>query len=90
MSANNKDDNKLISGSLHRPCGIDLTAKENLSYGTVDEDCATSHHLKWDSLHANELGRIALNYHYYFINCYKTINALLLNIMFLHRWEDFS
>ena len=55
-------DNEMIPGVVHRSPGICLTAEENPGkpqLETVDEYSATSHSLKWRSLSANEIGKIA-------------------------------
>ena len=52
----------MIPGAVQRFYGTYLTAEktpENLTNDTLDEDYATSHHLKWGPLPLNEVGRIA-------------------------------
>jgi hypothetical protein len=52
----------MIPGAAHRPPGIYLAAGENTGkpqLGNLDEDCATSHRLKWDPFPSTEVGRIA-------------------------------
>ena len=49
QSANDKGDNEMILGAVHRSPGIYLTAEEipgKPQLGDVDEGCATSHCLK--------------------------------------------
>ena len=55
QSAIDKGDNKMIPGAAHVSPGICLTVARRQS----DEDSATSHPLKWDSLAPNDVGRIA-------------------------------
>ena len=49
LSANDKGDNEMIPGTVHISPAIYLTAEENLSQETFDEDCATSHYSKLGS-----------------------------------------
>ena len=64
-SANDKGDNEVKPGAVHRSPGICLTAEENPWKASArrpsDEGCATSHSLKWDTLFPHEVGRIAQN-----------------------------
>ena len=61
--ANDKGDNEMILGAVHRSPGICLTVKENPRKPQLGNSpmkgCATSHRLKWGPLHPNEVGRTA-------------------------------
>ena len=46
MSANDKGDNEMILGAVHRSPGIYRRAEEILTFETIDEGCVTSHNLK--------------------------------------------
>ena len=65
VTFNDKGDNEMIPGAVHRSSGIYLIAVENLRLETVDEGCATSHRLKWGPLLPNEVGRIAQYFLWY-------------------------
>ena len=57
--SNDKGDNEIIPGAVHRSLAFDLQLRkrlENLTYVTFD---ATSYRLKWGPLPPNEIGRIA-------------------------------
>ena len=61
--ANDKDDNAIILGAVHRFPGICLTAEENPRKRQLGDrltkGCVTSHCLKWGAFPQNEVGRIA-------------------------------
>ena len=58
--ANDKSDNEMIPGAVHRSPGICLQAEENLGKPQLgDRGCSTSHLLKWGPFSPNEVGRIA-------------------------------
>ena len=61
--ANNKCDNEMILGAVHRSSGIFLTAEENPRKPQLGDrqmkDCTTSPRLKWGPFHQNEVGTIA-------------------------------
>ena len=57
LSTNDKGDNKILLGTVHRSPGIYFTVEENLSWETVDEGCVTSHRLKWSPLPTNNFCR---------------------------------
>ena len=63
LVANDKGDNEMILGAVHRSPGICLTAEENPRKAQVGDHlirgCATSHRLKWGPFPPNEVGRIA-------------------------------
>ena len=54
QSVNDKGDNEMIPGAVHRSPGIYLTVRK-----PSDKGCATSYRLKWDPSPSNEIGRIA-------------------------------
>ena len=57
-----KSYHEIISGAVHRSLGIYLQLRKTPDISArrpSDEDCATSHLLKWGSLPPNEVGRIA-------------------------------
>ena len=58
--ANDKSDNEMILGALHRFPGICLTAEENPGKPQLGprlvKGCATSHRLKWEHFPSNEVG----------------------------------
>ena len=61
--ANDKGDNEMIPGAVHRCPDISLTAEENPGKPQLGnrlmKGCATSHCLKWGTLPPNEAGRTA-------------------------------
>ena len=59
MSSNDKGDNEVIQGTLHRFPGIYLTAEKNLKNISYDEGCIVSHRLKWGTLPPKGVLRIA-------------------------------
>ena len=61
LSTNDKGDNKILLGTVHRSPGIYFTVEENLSWETVDEGCVTSHRFKCNPSAPNEVVRIAQN-----------------------------
>ena len=52
MSTNDKGDNEMIQGIVHRSPG-------KPQIGDSDEGCATSHRLQWGAFPPNEVGRVA-------------------------------
>ena len=57
--ANDKDDNEMIRGAVHRSPGICLSAEENPGKPHLgDRLKKTSHQLKWGSFSPNDIGRI--------------------------------
>ena len=56
LLANDKGDNEIIPGAVHRSPGIYLAAEKTPGkpQERVNEDSATSHQLKWDSLSPND------------------------------------
>ena len=62
---NDKGDNEIILGAVHRFPGICLTAKESPRKPQLGDRLmkgfATSHCLKWGPFHPNEVNRIALH-----------------------------
>ena len=60
---NNKGDNEMILGAVHRSPGICLTVKENPRKlqlgGHLIKGCETNHRLKWGPFPPNKVGRIA-------------------------------
>ena len=53
QSANDKGDNEMIPGAVHRPPGVYRTSEETLgklNKETIDDSCATSPRLKLGSL----------------------------------------
>ena len=57
---NDKGDNEMILGAVHRSPGICLTAEENPARRPSDEGAVSiSHRLKWGPFPPNEVGRIA-------------------------------
>ena len=65
LVANDKADNEMIPGAVHRSPGICLTAEENLGKTHLGDRLmkgyATSHPVKWGPFPPNEVDRIALN-----------------------------
>ena len=61
--ANDKGDNEMILGAVHRSPGICLTAEETPRKPQLGErlmkGCATSHRLKWGPFPPNEVRRVA-------------------------------
>ena len=59
--ANDKDDNEMILGAVHRSPGICLTAEENLRKPQLGDRLmkGLSCRLKWSPFPPNEVGRIA-------------------------------
>ena len=63
LSINDKGDNKMMQGAVHRSRGICPKAEENPGKpqlgDSLTEVYVTIHRLKWGSLPPNEVGRIA-------------------------------
>ena len=57
--ANDKGDNEMIPGAVHRSPDICLTIGKNPARRPSDEGCATSHGIKWGPLTPKEVSRIA-------------------------------
>ena len=59
LLANDKGDNEMIPGLVHRSPGIYHTAEKTLARRPFDESSETTHRLKWGLLPQTEVSRIA-------------------------------